>query len=60
MVSKGEKGEKGEMIISMTFVLSQTQMLVCLSLYTVCDAVSEHRYFDFCMCGRTSVLCLFG
>ena len=35
------------LIISMTFVLSLTQMLVFLS-------------FHFCLCGRKFVLCLFG
>ena len=45
------------LIISMTFVLSLTQMLVFLSLYT-CDV--EHTSFHFCLCGRKFVLCLFG
>ena len=44
-------------IISMTFVLSLTQMLVFLSLYD-CDV--EHTSFHFGLCGRKFVLCLFG
>ena len=39
------------LILSMTFVLSLTQMLVFLSLYVM--------LIIFCLCGRTFVLCLF-
>ena len=42
------------LIISMTFVLSLTQMLVFL----LCDV--EHTSFHFGLCGCTFVLCLFG
>ena len=44
------------LIISMTFVLSLTQMLV-FKIF-VCDV--EHTSFHFGLCGRKFVLCLFG
>ena len=44
------------LIISMTFVLSLTQMLVFLSLH-ICDV--DHTSFHFCLRGRKFVLCLF-
>ena len=44
------------LIISMTFVLSLTQMLVFLSLYVMLSILLS----IFCLCGRKFVLCLFG
>ena len=43
------------LIISMSFVLSLTQMLVLLSLYVMLSTS-----FHFGLCGRKFVLCLFG
>ena len=45
------------LIITMTVVLSLTQMLVFLSLY---DSDVEYTSFHFGLCSRKFVLCLFG
>ena len=44
------------LIISMTFVLSLTQMLIFLSLHVMLSIL----HFHFGVCGRKFVLCLFG